>query len=177
MNIDELRHALVIQPGDKELDFEALIDLGTLHSATAGLATTFLEPREDSPSLRLVHYTLHEYFQQNQKRIFPNLQLNMARVCLTYLSLYRFGSEVLSVDNAKRGQYDLYDLTSQRLDDFCFLHYASFHWTHHLRTVQTELISQSLAFVLDHVKTAAWLQCFEHNEILDKGLDTNIDLP
>lgn len=71
LKIDELRQALVIQQGDTHLDVEALVDVETLLSVTAGLVITNHEENEEPESFRLVHYTPQEYLETNQARHFP----------------------------------------------------------------------------------------------------------
>ena len=172
LKIDELRHALAIQPGDKHLDLEALVDLDILLNATVGLVTTYVEDRgyrgqSGQESIRLVHYTLQQYFEINQKRIFPNLKVDMARTCLSYLCLDVFGS----------GKCATKQLTVDRMNEFCFLHYASRFWDLHLCAVQTELMQQSLDFVQDRMKVYSWLDCFEYGYHLDLGRLIDGDLP
>lgn len=177
LKVDELRHALAIQPGDRDLDFEALVDLETLLSVTVGLVTMFIEDEgstNETRSVRLVHYTLQEYFECNQKRPLNNLELKMARACLSYLSLDEFRSEILSLEEkVELGQRDL---SIKRLNDYPFLNYASKYWAYHLHFVQTELIDQSLAFVQDRKKISAWLQILHFTDCYI-GLDPIEDLP
>lgn len=167
LEIDELRHALAIQPGDADLDFEALVDLDILLSVTAGLVITYEDKDRDQELFRLVHYTLQEYLESNQELLFPDLELEMARACLSYLSLGEFGS-------GPRASAKLFE---ERRNQFHFYDYAAHHWALHLRGMQVELMDQSLAFVLDCKKTSAWLQFFEYAEIADIGLSSFEDLP
>lgn len=175
LKVDELRHALAIQPGDRDLDFEALVDIETLLSVTVGLVTMFIEDEGstyETRSVRLVQYTLQEHFECNQKRPFNNLDLNMARACLSYLSLDEFRNEILSLeDKVELGKQDLF---MKRLNDYPFLKYAIKHWACHLRFVQTELMDQSLAFVQDRKKISGWLQILNYINC-DTGLNQQED--
>ena len=173
--VDELRHALATKPGDTYFDSEALTDTETLFSVTVGLVTTYLH-EDGQRSCRFVHYTLHEYFKSNRERLFPDLDLLMARACLLYLSLDDFGSNNVCVNGCRYRQEDEdkdedkdedededeHGSMRKRKVNFCFLEYASQNWAYHLRTVQRELMDQSLVFVTGNVKTAAWLQCFDY---------------
>ncbi|CAD6584369.1 MAG: hypothetical protein ASARMPRED_001750 [Alectoria sarmentosa] len=167
LEIDELRHALAIQPGDADLDFEALVDLDILLSVTAGLVITYEDKDCDQELFRLVLYTLQEYLESNQELLFPDLGLEMARACLSYLSLGEFGS----------GPRASRKLFRERMDRYYFYDYAAHNWALHLRGMQVELMDQSLAFVLNCEKTSAWLQCFEYVESADRGLSSFKDLP
>ena len=154
LDFDELSHALAIQPGDTDFDFEALVDLDVLLSVTAGLVTYQVDNVDDVDevgSIELVHHTLHEYFKANEKRLFPDFELVMAKNCLSYLSLNEFGS----------GKCATGDLLEKRKKDFKFLNYAATRWPYYLREVQMELMDQCLAFVQDSSKTSAWLQVWE----------------
>lgn len=163
LEVDGLRHALAIQPGDNYFDFEAVVDLETLLSVTVGLVMTLVKDegsKNETRSVHLVHYTLQEYFVSNRERLFPNLQFKMAQMCLSYLTLNDFGSELLSLESKmKLGQRDLIE---ERLNDYPFLYYASLYWVFHLRVVQTELVEQSLAFVQDKIKTSTCLCILEY---------------
>ena len=165
LKTDELRHALAIQPCETSLDLEALVDAETLLSATAGLVITYQDDENGPKFLRLAHYTLQEYLETNQERLFPNLEVDMARTCLSYLCLDEFESGECATD----------EIFEKRRSAFSFLDYAAHHWDIHLRGVQTELMDQTLAFFQDRPKTAAWLQSFKYNEICDKGLSTSAD--
>lgn len=167
LEIDELRHALAIQPDDTDFDFDDLIDLDVLLGTTAGLVITYQDDDHEQDLFRLVHYTLQEYFEANHKRLFPNSDLDMAKMCLSYLSLNEFGIGQCATD----------ELFWKRRDTFYFFHYAAHNWPHHLRGVQTELMDQSLTFVQDSTKTSAWLQSFEYQECCDIGLSSDEDLP
>ena len=150
LQIDQLRHALAVQPGVTVFDFEAVVDLDILLSVTAGLVITYEVERHGAYYFRLVHYTLQEYLERNQERLFPNLQLEMARACLSYLSLDENGRDEL--------RYEKYIRTDGRTGGgFPFVYYAATYWAHHLRGVQKELMDQSLAFVEDSTKTSVFL--------------------
>ena len=169
LSTTELGYALAIRPGNSDLDFREVVDLETMLSVTADLVTTFVEEdeEEEQESLRLVHYTLQEYFELNPRRLFPELEIDMARKCLSYLSLNEFGS----------GRCATLQLTERRLENFHFLDYAAHHWADHLRGVQTELMDQSLAFVHDEMKISAWLSCVEFCDLNGPGLYSSTDLP
>ena len=157
LTVDELRHALAVEPGVAHLDAEALPHLEILLNATAGLVTA--EDYNETPEglqkvLFFVHRTLDEYFDINRERLFPELRVFMARKCLSYLSLEEFESGMCVKD----------ELFLKRKNDFCFFSYASNHWAFHVRSVQTELMDLSLAFVQNTMKTSAWLQSIKNSD-------------
>ena len=167
LEIDELRHALAIQPGDTDLDFEALSNSDILLNVTAGLVITHHDEDYEQNELRLVHYTLQEYLEINQERLFPDPQLDMARTCLSYLCLNEFGSGSCATEK----------LFAERRAAFCFFDYVAYNWAYHLRGAQTKLMDQSLAFLQDGMKTSAGLQRVEWLQLHDIGLSSYIDLP
>jgi hypothetical protein len=90
----ELQHALAVDVGEPEFDLENLPQIGDMVSVCAGLVTVDQESR----IIRLVHYTTQEYFQRTQEQWFPGGQLDMARVCTTYLAFRAFESGVCDTD-------------------------------------------------------------------------------
>ena len=108
--------------------------------------------------MRLVHYTLQEYLEVNQKQIFPNMQHHTAEICLTYLSYDDFGRK-----------------------DFIlpFAGYAVLYWADHLRGFQQELKVQALAFIEDTAKTSTWITYYRPNMLLpvDLFFDDDSSIP
>ena len=104
LTILELQHALATRPGDKEFDEEGLVDESLLMSVTAGLITLDAQ----SQIVRLVHFTVQEYFKRTREKWFPEADIYITKVCLGYLSF------------ADRNEVE-YSLIS----------YARDHWGHH----------------------------------------------
>lgn len=170
LRVDELCHALAIQPGDTWLDFQALADVETLFSVTAGLVINHQQEDDNPKRVRLVHYTLQEYLELNRQRLLSDLDLDMARVCMSYLSLGDFRS----------GQGATYQLPDKARRIYCFLCYAVQNWAHHLRRVQTEHMDQGLALVEHSIRTSTWLQAFEPRSNYRRwgiGLTSSEDVP
>jgi hypothetical protein len=82
MTIEELQHALAVEPGKSELDEENISDEELLTSLCAGLVVIDRE----SKIIHLVHFTTQQYFERIQKVRFQEAQANIAMTCLTYLS-------------------------------------------------------------------------------------------
>ena len=151
LGLEELRHALAVQPGDCALDTAAFTEAEIILSTTTGLLSTFAvdDPKSSAfpTEVRFMHYTLQEYVEANHERLFPTAERDMARICLTYLSFIDYescSSEVLN----------------EQFEDFKFSTYAGYNWHYHLQGVQLELMEQILPFIRDRAKTYALLRRF-----------------
>lgn len=114
----ELQHALGVELGARDFDLENCPDVEDFLSVCAGLVTYV----KQSQIIRLVHHTTQEYFERTQQRWFPNANSDLARKCVTYLSLDRF-------DIGHRIPHaELLD----RLRLYPLYHYASTHWGDHV---------------------------------------------
>lgn len=81
LTVDELRTAVSVEPEWYELDELDLPDKATILDICAGLVTI----DENSNTIRLAHYTVHEYLLENS--IIPeDAELTLATVCTTFLS-------------------------------------------------------------------------------------------
>ncbi|KAI9702255.1 MAG: hypothetical protein M1820_006187 [Bogoriella megaspora] len=125
---DELRHALAVNIGDKELDSENLLDTEDLAAFCAGLVTIDAK----SKVIRLVHYTTQEFFERECSSWNPDAQKDIVSTSLTYLSFDTFRS---------------YEKIRNRIEVYPFLGYAARYWGEHLRPVMGELSNQALCFL------------------------------
>ena len=117
----ELQHALAVEVGEPELDEENFPQIRDMVSVCAGLVTV----DEESGIIRLVHYTAQEYFERTQKRWFPNADLDIMMICVTYLSFSVFETGFCRTDKEfenRLGLNSLYD-------------YAAHNWGNHARQV------------------------------------------
>ena len=80
MHIGELCEALGVEIGSRDMDRDNIPPEKTLLASCLGLATV-----DESSVVRLVHFTLQEYFNQHSGH-FKDPQETMAEVCLTYLN-------------------------------------------------------------------------------------------
>jgi hypothetical protein len=78
----ELRHALALEAGSRELDHQNLPRVEDMASVCAGLVTV----DEASGVIRLVHYTTQEYFERTKEKWFPDAETNVTNACIIYLS-------------------------------------------------------------------------------------------
>jgi hypothetical protein len=143
LKVEELRHALSVEPEDTELDETALPETEILLNVSAGLITT----DEKSNTLRLVHYTLQEYLEKNRSKLQPNPEAEIARTCLTYLSF----------DVFKSGPCSDGDALDRRLEEYRFLDYASHNWGYHV--VGDQLHGQ-IDLILTYLEDEPKFSCF-----------------
>ena len=78
----ELQHALAIEVGSAELDFENFTSSETMADVCAGLVMV----DQKSNIIRLVHYTAQEYFEQIRAEWLPTGSIEISQACLTYLT-------------------------------------------------------------------------------------------
>ncbi|MBE3044650.1 hypothetical protein IMZ48_19235, partial [Candidatus Bathyarchaeota archaeon] len=136
----ELRHALAVKEGDRELDECNLRDISEMVSVCAGLVTV----DEQSNTIRLVHYTAQEYFKETRNRWFEDADLDMANTCATYLSFDKFddcgaltighGSYPVNKDEDEAHQHNAISSRDMelgaRLRANPFYDYAARNWGH-----------------------------------------------
>ena len=79
----QLQHAVAITSESKELDEDDLTHLDHLISLCCGIVT---EDKE-SGTIRLVHFTTQEYFQQKGNQIFPQAHERIVTTCVKYITL------------------------------------------------------------------------------------------
>lgn len=115
----ELQHALAVETGDRDLDEENIPDEALLLSVCNGL----LVYEKIGGFLTLVHHTFQEYMERKADILFPEAELEMARISLTYLMFDEFAK------GPCRGDQKFED----RLQRWPLLRYAVFNWGHHVR--------------------------------------------
>ena len=87
LELRDLQCALSIEPESSDLDLDALPDEISLISACMSLVVI-----DQSSVIRLVHYTAQEYFQSRRTDLFPDGHAQIAKTCMTLLSLCGTGS-------------------------------------------------------------------------------------
>jgi hypothetical protein len=120
----ELRHALAVEVGDSELGEDNLQEIEDMVSTCAGLVTV----DEESDIIRLIHYTVQQYFEQTQKNWFPDAQRDIATTCVIYLSFNTFEAGFCLTDKEFKTRLQLNPLYD----------YAARNWGHHARAASTE---------------------------------------
>lgn len=116
-------------------------------SVCAGLVTV----NKESGIIRLVHYITQEYFQQTQKRWFPDAETDITKICVSYLSFRSFES----------GPCQSYDEFKERLQLNKLFDYSANNWGHHARRALT-LCPEVINFLNCKVKVEALSQALDH---------------
>lgn len=122
LKINELQHALMVDPGDTELDQDNCLEIEDILMVCAGLITI----DENSEVVRFVHYTTQEYLLRKQDVWLPHAEGEIARTCLSYLSLQDFDQAVdESIIDAEHA--------TTKIEAFALADYAvnhgPFHWS------------------------------------------------
>ncbi|KAL8635312.1 MAG: hypothetical protein Q9228_007184 [Teloschistes exilis] len=89
--VDALLVALAIEPGEKHFDPDGCPSISLVLDICAGL----LILDEQSKVIRLVHYTLQDYVNAQERATYTKVHCSIARICMTYLD---FGC---TVDHSK----------------------------------------------------------------------------
>jgi len=144
LRIDELCHALAVEIGSTDLDTENIPPQDTVLGSCLGLAVV----DKETSTVRLIHYTLQEYF--SQPSVFPDAHRTLGQTCLAYLNYDQVkglpASHVLS------------------LADMPFLEYASLHWGRHAK-IELSDYAKSLALELLNRYERHISSCLLFNEI------------
>ncbi|KAF8537641.1 ankyrin repeat-containing domain protein [Trichophaea hybrida] len=145
LSIDELRQALAIQPNETCFDEDDMPDQGTIVHVCMGLVII----DQQSSIIRLVHYSLQEYFQKFTDAFFCKGEAAIAMTCLTILSFEEFNKGYCS--NDKRFE--------ARLQQFPLLNYAAHNWGHHARDEKEETTREiARRFLQNRSKVLAAIQ-------------------
>jgi ankyrin repeat protein len=113
----ELRHALAVRQGTAKLNEDYLPTTQIIQSVCAGLVTV----DEQSGIIRLVHFTVQEYFTETWTKWFPDAHANIADVCVAYLSFDVFDTGFCDTDDA----------FERRLQANPLYDYAARYWGYH----------------------------------------------
>ncbi|EXK79028.1 hypothetical protein FOQG_16321 [Fusarium oxysporum f. sp. raphani 54005] len=139
----ELQHALGVEIGEKQLDEDNITPIDQMVSVCAGLVTV----DGHSDIIRLMHYTTHAYLNKSQEKWFPAADVDIAEICIAYISFKEFDSGICSTDEefeARLSSSELYV-------------YAARNWGHHVRKVSC-LVPGLLSFLDDNCLVQASIQ-------------------
>ncbi|OGE58442.1 hypothetical protein PENARI_c001G12300 [Penicillium arizonense] len=156
----EIEHALAVSDNDHDIDTDNIIRAHVLASMCAGLVML-----DESDRVRLVHYTVMNFFISHHDQWFPGGAIKLASTCLTYLSFDSFKTGACTGPSVS-ADFDA------RLVRYPFLGYAAEHWGKHLREYPNEelynrarllltnrnyfeAVSQAL-YYLDNKDSASW---------------------
>ena len=145
LKLQELSHALAVEPEDTFFDEEGLIERDLLLTMCAGLVLI----DERSSLVRLVHSTLQEYLEIFGERYFQEPELIISQTCLTYMAFDKFNEGPCGSNEALNG----------RLREYPFLEYAAQHWADHTRgSMENRLEDEILEFLDSEVKASCAIQ-------------------
>lgn len=129
LHIRELQHALMVEPGDAELDCDNILEAEDIASICAGLITV----EDKGETVRFVHYTTQDYLQRTQQEWLPQACREITRRCLSYLSLRDFSTEICQFEYYPT-KYPTFDAQA----NLCLAAYASRHGLLHLDVLLSE---------------------------------------
>ncbi|KAJ5760316.1 hypothetical protein N7520_007472 [Penicillium odoratum] len=128
----DLQYALAVEPGTRTLDEDRIASIEALVSLCSGLVVL----DQKSHVVRLAHYTTQEYLDRTSSVWFPDAHIEIARVCVTYLSFDRFGffdSPILPTGTVNEAR--------ELMDKFLgtpLCRYATAFWGYHARNTAIE---------------------------------------
>ncbi|KAI4257784.1 MAG: hypothetical protein LQ352_001499 [Teloschistes flavicans] len=127
LTVKELQHAIgaMALTDEPDLEDDDLPDSDIIIAVCAGLVVA----DKESHLVRLVHYTIQQYFDSNPVIPLPIAQRTMAETCLKYLSLGAFRRGPCR-DNATLGD---------QFERYPFLRYAALNWGIHTQG-ETEVV-------------------------------------
>lgn len=143
LTILELQNACAIEIGTTKFDEYAIPHVDDIISFCAGLVTV----DQTSYTVRLVHYTVQEFFEHNPGVLVPDVHEEIATRCLTYLSYDVFDSGCCFTS----------DIFFERLRLYPLYNYAARYWGDHI-TERATLDDVILKFFQDEAKVGASAQ-------------------
>lgn len=159
LSISELQHALAVRAYTAALEKDYVPSVDVLQTVCAGLVNINLQ----TGIICLVHYTTQQYLERTWTSWFPGAQIEITRVCLTYLSFDIFETgPCLSQEgfNTRLKKNVLYDYSAQ-------------FWAHHANIASAEE-GLTLRFLKSKSKVAAAFQAFlnagRHSNFIQEGL-------
>jgi ankyrin repeat protein len=157
LKLDEIHHALAVEPGDQELDPDGIENDKTfLVSITAGLLTV----DSNSGTIRLVHFTAEEYFKKTWQDWFPDADELIAETCITYLMFDDFAGGYCRTDQELKS----------RLQNYPFLDYAARYWGFHANRGLTQKVQRLImSFILQESKLSCTIQAMQVSGYLYAG--------
>ena len=142
LRLNELQHALAVRRGDRSLDEEALADETLIISVSAGLITFDTQ----SGKIRLVHFTVEEYFRKRKQEWFPDADSQIAEACLTYLLFDFFGI----------GRCSPFWEEEWLLQENCLQDYAAQNWGYHAQRSEEPTVEElALKFLNNESKVSS----------------------
>lgn len=147
LSLSELQHLVAIIPGEADFDDDRDVDQSDILKSTQGLITI----DGDLKTVRLVHLTLEEYFNDKhvQDKWFPNANKDFAEACLSYLNYDTFSKPVPEENSI-----------DAKVEKYPFVAYASQYWGDHVRHAgsDSDLYGATLSLVSNRHRIEAYIQ-------------------
>jgi len=123
--------AMMANPGLQTITDDDLTEESRVLSVCAGLIVV----DSVSQTVRLIHYTAQQYFDDNREKWFENASLSLSRTCVKYLLISK--PDLLML---RRGLGSFLSSERERMiSEDPFLGYAARYWGHHVADVQTDI--------------------------------------
>jgi ankyrin repeat protein len=135
LTTEELCHALAIEPGDRDLNTDNILEIDDILSVCAGLLTV----DQGSNIVRFVHQTTQEYFERIRGEWNTLAQQQIASACLAYLTF----------PNSHDGCCDNEEDLEKCLEKNILYGYSAQYWGQHARDVQEQVSESALAFLCE----------------------------
>ena len=135
LKLIELQHALAVEKGDPELNIRNIPSPEVLLNHCFGLVLI----DKDISTVRFTHFTVEEYFRQNDGKEFPNGCSYIAETCLTYLNFG--GLRQHCIDD---------DILTEKSTTYPFLNYAARYWGTYVKQQCSDSLIQLAGTVLEH---------------------------
>ncbi|KAL6713765.1 hypothetical protein ACLMJK_008257 [Lecanora helva] len=148
LTVDELCHGLAVEcdcveEDSKTLDPDNILPFESLTDVCAGLIV--IDPQ--SQIVRLVHYTVQEFFDRQRLKYFAHIEEEIARACLTHLS------HDICIQSVRTKSH-----IGDTLLEWPFLAYASVHWLYHVKESGEQSQDSLLSDAVNYVNATETLQ-------------------
>jgi hypothetical protein len=121
LTLTELLDALSIEESSRTRDPDNMAGASQMLSSCAGLVTV----ESGDETVHFAHYSVQEYLLKRSGSISILSNVDLAKICLTYLNFDEFECGPISGSDL--------EAYLQRLQDFPFLSYSAGNWTHHVK--------------------------------------------
>jgi ankyrin repeat protein len=144
LRLKEIRHALAVEPGDTDYSQDNDVDDTEILNATKGL---ILIDRDKDQYVRFFHFTLVAYFENTKSSWFPDGEIEIANICLTYLSF-----DVFAVPCPNPEEFQAKE------EKYPFVTYAVQYWGDHVRITGKEVQLAAIKYLQDSNRVNAYVQ-------------------
>ena len=147
LTLAELEDLLTRDPQDTDMDKDNRYVGKRILSVTKPL--TVISEYDENAIVRVFHFSLNAYLNKTRDRWFPNVKVDMAKACLTYLNFGAFSNLCQDVE-----EFQL------RKRSYPFIAYASQYWGDHVRDagLDPEIQEMTMRFFDQPFRIAASIQ-------------------